>query len=246
MKINRPLIGITMDYVDPAVQLGTETYSKVPWYALRQKYCEAVALAGGIPFGLPYQMGYIQDYEKILDGLLITGGEFDIDPSLYGSEEHHKTLKLKPNRTQFEAQITRHMLDHDKPVLGICGGMQLLNVLHEGTLYQDLPSEHLTHINHLQTHDRNLPQHTVTIEPNTLLGQFSIESKNVNVNSSHHQAIKKVGKKLIINAKAPDHVIEGIESTHHKYCLGIQWHPEFHVNSLDKAIFESFIKACLP
>ena len=121
--------------------------------------------------------------------------------------------------------------------------MQLLNVLHEGTLYQDLPSEHLTHINHLQTHDRNLPQHTVTIEPNTLLGQFSIESKNVNVNSSHHQAIKKVGKKLIINAKAPDHVIEGIESTHHKYCLGIQWHPEFHVNSLDKAIFESFYQS---
>jgi putative glutamine amidotransferase len=244
MKVKAPRIGITLDYVDPAQEKGGEWYSKHPWYALRYRYCEAVALAGGLPLALSYYMELIEDYAENLDGLVITGGGFDVDPGLYGIQERHPTVNIKPKRTEFEMAMARQMLKANKPVLGICGGMQVLNVLHGGTLYQDIPSEASSEINHKQTHDRFLPQHTVNIKPATLLANLANNSLTVSVNSVHHQAVRSVAPGFEINAAAPDGIIEGIESSQYKFCLGLQWHPEFHVSEADEGIFHGLIHAC--
>ena len=243
MNSKKPLIGITLDYFDPGQHAEAAWYSQWPWYALRYRYCEAVVLAGGVPLALSYYLNCIDDYAEILDGLVLTGGGFDIDPKLYGDEAIHPTVKVKPNRTEFEMAIARRMLDLNKPVLGICGGMQLLNVLHKGTLYQDLPSDIKSDINHSQTHDRHLPQHQAIIEPDTFLAEL-IKETSVLVNSVHHQSIKQIANGFQVNAKAPDGIIEGIESSNYKFCLGVQWHPEFHVTEADKKIFTGFVNAC--
>ena len=243
MKPKKPLIGITLDYFDPTHDERALWYSEFPWYALRYRYCEAVAFAGGVPLALTYYLDCIDEYAEILDGLVLTGGGFDIDPKLYGDENVHPTVKLKPKRTEFEMAMARRMLDLNKPVLGICGGMQLLNVLRQGTLHQDLPSEINSDINHSQKHDRHLPQHTVIVESETLLANLTKET-SFSVNSIHHQAVKQVAKGFRVNALAPDGVIEGIEGMDYNFCLGVQWHPEFHVGQADKLIFNGFIEAC--
>ena len=243
MKLKKPLIGITLDYFDPTHDERALWYSQWPWYALRYRYCEAVASAGGVPMALSYYSNCIDDYAESLDGLVLTGGGFDSDPKLYGDEICHPTVKIKSNRTEFEMAIARRMLDLNKPVLGICGGMQLLNVLHQGTLYQDLPSEIESDIDHSQTHDRHLPQHTIIVESGTLLAGLTKET-TLSVNSVHHQSVKQVAVGFRVNAQAPDGIIEGIESSDYKFCLGVQWHPEFHVTKADERIFEGFMQAC--
>lgn len=240
----KPCIGITMDHVDPTQEPGGEWYSKVPWYALRYRYAESIALAGGLPLALPHYMDLIDEYTEALDGLIITGGGFDIDPSLYGVTERHPTVSVKPKRTEFEMAIARRMLQANKPVLGICGGMQLLNVLHGGTLYQDIPSEAPSDVNHSQTHDRFKHQHSAEIKAGSLLSELADRNLSILINSVHHQAVKDVAPSFKINAVAPDGIIEGIESSEHKFCLGLQWHPEFHVSQIDERIFQGFLEAC--
>ena len=225
MISKKPLIGITLDYFDPKDDDRAIWYSQWHWYALRYRYCEAVAMAEGVPLALPYYLDCIDAYTDALDGLVLTGGGFDIDPKLYGDENCHPSVTTKPKRTEFEMAIAQRMLQLNKPVLGICGGMQLLNVLYHGTLYQDLPSENNSDINHSQTHDRHFPQHDVFVQPDTLLGRL-LQKTSLSVNSVHHQAVKKLGNGFQINAKASDGIIEGIESA-------------------DQVIFQGFIKACV-
>ena len=128
--LNAPLIGITLDSEDAS----TESYSKFPWYALRKNYASVVVKVGGIPIILPHEPSLINGYLNMIDGLIVTGGNFDVDPSMYGDYINHETVKLKPKRTQFEMTITRNALERDMPILGICGGQQLLNVILGGTL----------------------------------------------------------------------------------------------------------------
>lgn len=243
MTFRKPRIGITLDKIDPCEEARGVWYSKLPWYALRYRYTEAVAAAGGIPLALPYYPELVDHYVHNLDGLVITGGGFDVDPRLYGDSTLHPTVRLKPDRTEFEMAITKRMLELDKPVLGICGGMQLINVLHGGSLYQHLPAEVLSDINHSQDQDRHLPQHSVTVQADTLLGQL-IKTETVAVNSVHHQAVKNLAPGFQVNAVAADGIVEGIESSSYRFCLGIQWHPEFHVTAADRHIFDGFIEAC--
>ena len=116
----RPLIAITVDSEDPG------GYSKFPWYALRENYTGVVVKAGGIPLILPNESALVDDYAALVDGLIITGGAFDVSPALYGEGTAHDTVILKENRTAFELGITRKALEKDIPVLGICGGFQML------------------------------------------------------------------------------------------------------------------------
>ena len=135
MSQGQPVIGVTLDAEEPG------GYSKLPWYALRQNYCEAVARAGGLPILLPHEPAQAAAYLDRIDGLVVTGGAFDVDPALFGAETRHSTVKLKTKRTAFEIEITKGALARNMPVLGICGGQQLLNVVLGGTLIQHIPDE---------------------------------------------------------------------------------------------------------
>lgn len=232
-----PVIGITLDSEEPG------GYSKFPWYALRQNYAGAISEAGGLPLPLPHDMDRLDDYLDTLDGLVITGGAFDVDPALFGDTTKHPTVKTKDGRTEFEAAVTRGMLERDKPVLGICGGQQLLNVLLGGTLIQHIPDEVEGALAHEQPNPRDEAGHPVSVEPGTLLHDI-VGAGEMSVNSAHHQAAKAAGAGVTVNSVAPDGVIEGIEDGRYRFCLGVQWHPEFHIDPGDAKIFQRFIRAC--
>ena len=232
----RPIVGVTLDSEEPG------GYSKLPWYALRQNYTDAVERAGGLPFLLPHQPNEAEAYLDRIDGLVVTGGAFDVDPSLFGAETRHATVKLKTRRTAFELAITKGALARDMPVLGICGGQQLLNVVLGGTLIQHIPDEITSPIAHEQANVRTEAGHIVRVEKNTLLHRIC-GADELSVNSAHHQAVKKVGPGVIVDAIAPDGVIEGIEDPRYRYCLGVQWHPEYSISVGDEKIFDAFVAA---
>ncbi len=232
-----PIIGIPLDSEKPG------GYSKMPWYAMRQNYCDSIQKAGGIPILLPHHLELTAHYTHIIDGVLLTGGDFDIDPTLFGDQTVHETIKTKPARTSFEWEIAKQMLQKNKPILGICGGMQLINVVLGGTLIQHIPDEINNCLQHTQSHPASEAGHFVDIKEETLLHRIAGVS-TAPVNTSHHQAIKALAPHIIVNAIAEDGVIEGIESIKHQFCLGVQWHPEYHVSETDKQIFHHFIQSC--
>src|SRR5512145_88365 len=204
--MSRPVIGITLDAEPPG------GYSKFPWYALRENYCAAVARAGGLPVPLPHEPDLAAEYLARIDGLIVTGGAFDVDPALFGASQRHVTVKTKDRRTAFELAITRLAIDADTPVLGICGGQQLLNVVLGGTLIQHIPDEVANALAHEQPNPRDQAGHAVKIVPGTLLHRVT-KMLELDVNSAHHQAVKAVGPGVVVNATAADGVIEGIEDT---------------------------------
>jgi putative glutamine amidotransferase len=234
--MTRPLIGITLDS-EPA-----GGWSKLPWYALRQNYCEAVARAGGLPLPLPHEPELAEAYLDKLSGIVITGGAFDVDPSLFGAATRHATVKTKDRRTAFEFALVKGAYARDLPMLGICGGQQLLNVVLGGSLIQHIPDEIPGALPHEQPNPRTEPGHNVKVVAGTLLHRVT-EMLELPVNSAHHQAVKAVGPGIVVNATAPDGVIEGIEDPRKRFCLGVEWHPEYAIGPGDTRIFDAFIRA---
>lgn len=233
-----PVIGITLD----SETGGDQAYSKFPWYALRQNYVTAVVRAGGLPLLLPHEMDLLPIYLEDIDGLLVTGGAFDVDPGLYGSETRHATVTTKDHRTKFEMGMLQGAMKRDVPVLGVCGGQQLLHVALGGTLIQHIPDELPEALPHEQPNPRDEVSHEVDIVPGTLLHDIVGEDR-INVNSAHHQAARDEPAGVKINARAPDGVIEGCEATNMTFCLGVQWHPEFEITDADTRLFAAFIEA---
>ena len=231
----RPLIGLTLD-AEPA-----GGWSKYPWYALRQNYTAAVAAAGGLAVPLPHDPGLAEAYLDRLDGLIVTGGAFDVDPALYGATERHETVALKTERTSAELAFLQGALARDLPVLGICGGQQLLAVALGGTLFQHIPDAVPDALAHEQATSHYEPGHRVEILRETMLYDI-VGADAMQVNTSHHQAVRDAGRSRI-NAVAPDGVIEGIEAPGKKFCLGVQWHPEYLIDPGDAAIFAALIAA---
>ena len=241
MARRKPLIGITLDSEDPssAEQGG---YSAYPWYALRSNYAEAVAQAGGVPVALPHHPELAGDMLAAVDGLVITGGAFDVDPALYGESGIHATVTLKHGRTAAERALLDGALALDLPILGICGGEQLLAVALGGTLVQHIPAELPEAADHEQKHPRHEPAHSVSLHPGTLLRSI-VGKALMQVNTSHHQAVRTPGPGTRVNATAPDGVIEGVEHPGHRFCLGVQWHPEFLIDPGDTLIFGALVEA---
>jgi len=228
----KPIIGITTSHEgERKLQLNTN-------------YAAAVIRAGGIPLLLP--MGIEEDFEQVtdmLDGLLLTGGG-DIDPILFNEEPHQKLGEVSPTRDAFEIGIAKAVLAADKPILGICKGLQIINVALGGTLIQDIYSQCETPpLLHSQKAPRKHPTHFVQVEKDSILSSIS-ESAQISVNSFHHQAVKDVPSPLKITGTASDGIIEAVESTDHQFVLGVQWHPEALAEGSDAIslrIFQTFI-----
>jgi putative glutamine amidotransferase len=216
----RPVIGLTLDAEEPG------GYSKLPWYALRKNYFAALAEAGALPIALPHHAELAGEYLDRVDGLLVTGGAFDVDPSLYDGGPAHPTVTLKSGRTDFELAATREALKRDMPVLGICGGQQLLAVAFGGTLIQHIPDSVEGALQHEQPNPRTEPGHEVSVAPDTLLSRAVGGRTRMAVNSAHHQAVDRPGNGAVVNAVAPDGVVEGVEHPGYRFALGVQWHPE--------------------
>ena len=233
--MKKPLIGITLD------EENTKTYSKYPWYAARKNYASSIEKAGGFCVFLPSNLDAIDFYLELIDGLLVTGGDFDIDPKIYGEDVKSSKVSTKENRTNFEFSISKKAIDRNLPIFGICGGEQLINVVLGGTLIQHIPDYHKSKINHEQINPRNEASHFVTINEKSKLYDY-VKTEKMFVNSAHHQAVKDLGKNLIANAYSEDGIIEGIEAIDKTFCIGVQWHPEFLIDKNDIKILESFIK----
>ncbi len=233
---NRPLIGVTLDSEQPG------GYSKYPWYAIRQNYAEAIIAAGGLPIALPHDPALAAEYLGHIQALVVTGGAFDVDPSLYGDGERHETVTLKQGRTAAELALMRGALERNMPVLGICGGQQLLAVALGGTLIQHIPDSIPNALPHEQPNPRHEPGHAIAVTPGTLLHRI-VGATEMHVNSAHHQAVRHPGPNAIVNALAPDQVIEGLEDPRYRFCLGVQWHPEFSIDPGDRRIFDALIAA---
>ena len=236
-QATRPVIGVTLDAEQPG------GYSKYPWYALRANYMSAIAEAGGLPVALPHLASAAAGYLDRIDGLVVTGGAFDVDPALYGDGARHETVTLKQGRTAAELALLRGALARDMPVLGICGGQQLLAVALGGTLIQHIPDAIPEALAHEQRTSHHEPAHRVAIRPGTLLEKI-VGAASMAVNSSHHQAVRDPGPHAVVDAVAPDGVIEGVEDPRYRFCLGVQWHPEFLTDPGDARILAAFIGAC--
>jgi len=230
----RPVIGITSAYIPNG------DYAKVT-----SSYTQAIREAGGTPVILPVieDEALVGEYVRILDGLLLTGGD-DVPPEAYGEKPLEQTKTLSPERHRFEKAMVEAWLPTRKPILGICRGLQEVNVVCGGTLVQDIPTQVGTRVIHRKPKGSGTAAHTVNIEPGTTLRSL-LSGEKVQVNSNHHQAAKDVGRNLRVSARSADGVVEALEFTDGRWGLLVQWHPEKVKDAKHrKAIYGAFVRAC--
>ncbi|MDT7042596.1 gamma-glutamyl-gamma-aminobutyrate hydrolase family protein [Candidatus Nitronereus thalassa] len=239
----KPIIGVTPDFnAGDRQDMG----GKEPTYFLRARYTKAIEDAGGIPFILPL-MPDRASWRRIVshvDGLLITGSGSDLAPETYGEKQRYKFNRMSAQRATLEIGVSKLAYQGDVPTLGICGGMQSINVALGGTLFQDINSQLKTSIPHQPSFSATKPAHRVKIQPRSLLHQIAGKS-TIQVNSSHHQSVKDVPSCLVTTAVSSDGVIEAIEAPDKRFLVGVQWHPEFLYERypIQKKLFQALIKA---
>ena len=211
-------------------------------------YMEGIRRAGGIPMMLPltWEKGELEQINSMCRGYLFTGGH-DVAPKLYGETESSLCGPANRQRDQLETYIFHLAWNDDKAVLGICRGLQLINVLMGGTLYQDLPSQFQgsKEIEHHMCPPYDRPCHQVKLTEEGPLFRL-LEKRELGVNSYHHQGIKKLAPGLGISAVAEDGLVEGIYARDKRYIQAIQWHPEF-MGQEDRdsgKIFREFVEGC--
>jgi putative glutamine amidotransferase len=230
----KPVIGITLDHE------SKDTYAPYPWYALREDYSNAVSVCGGSAILLPYNANEIDDYLELIDGLILTGGDFDIPPDMYGQKISSDRVIIKNKRTEFEIKLASKALEKGIPILGVCAGEQLLNVMFGGTLIQHIPDEIPDALEHEQPMPKAKPTHFIEVVEGSKLHRI-VGAKRYMVNSTHHQAVKDVGEDMLISARADDGVVEAIEHREHKFCIGVEWHPEYLSCPEDERLIKSLI-----
>lgn len=221
-----PLIGISCSLGQAACSLS-QAHSSQLQHRLNDSYIRAVTEAGGIPVLLPNNadLSGLDTLVEKLDGFLLSGGD-DIDPAYFGERANEKLGTIVPQRDRFELALARKVLETThKPLLGICRGLQVMNVAMGGSLYQDLTSAGFPS-HSLSMYPRNEVTHGIQILPGTRLAQIMGDGTG-RVNSFHHQAIKKLADGFVCAARSlPDDLIEAIEVQGDRFAVGVQWHPE--------------------
>lgn len=246
----KPLIGICANYLsDDAIgmEVGIGAVQQ-EWQLLADDYIVAIERAGGVPVILPIT----EDIETLtpllqkLDGILFSGGS-DIDPNYYGEYPRFGLGLIEPRRDDHELKLAKKVLfETALPVLGICRGMQLLNVATGGTLYQDLESQKPEGINHsVPKALRHYPFHPVKVEKESTLYNI-YKTDEIGVNSFHHQAVKELGKGFKPTMTAPDGIVEAIEWKEERFVIAVQWHPEMMEGQIAtiRPIFDAFVEEC--
>lgn len=210
-------------------------------------YMRGIEEAGGIPVMLPLttDKDVLKGAMDICQGFLLTGGQ-DVSPLLYDEEISSQCGECSSERDTMEAELLQIALVEDKPVFGICRGIQFLNVYLGGTLYQDIPTDYPTNINHHMTPPYDRMTHYVSILPETTLHDI-LKRTTLPVNSYHHQAVKNLGKGLELAAISEDGLTEGVYMPDHRFVVAVQWHPEllFHKDEPSKKLFSAFVKSAM-
>ncbi|MCM3782369.1 gamma-glutamyl-gamma-aminobutyrate hydrolase family protein [Neobacillus mesonae] len=235
--MKKPMIAVL-----PLYDSNKESYWMLP------AYMKAIEDAGGIPVMLPLttDVDMIDTLAHQFDGFLFTGGH-DINPELYDEKVEEVCGELCNERDIMESHLFNSVVELDKPVFGICRGLQLFNVLLGGTLYQDIPTQ--LDVKNSVNHKQNPPYthlvHEVHIEEDNLLHNI-LQTDRLKVNSYHHQGIKKLSDKLTAAAKAEDGIVEAVVMRDKSFILAVQWHPEFSytVDSYSRKLFSAFVNVC--
>ncbi|WP_017380238.1 gamma-glutamyl-gamma-aminobutyrate hydrolase family protein [Paenisporosarcina sp. TG-14] len=230
----KPIVGITAEVLEDGS------------YFMPPVYPNAITQAGGIPLLIPLIPG--EDLEAMceqIDALFVTGGE-DIDPAYYDQVPHVDLGKIAPRIDAMEYALIQKILELDKPYIGVCRGLHMLNVATGGTLYQSIHSQREEPVmQHKQQAERTHRSHPIEVEKDSRMYKILKEDK-FKVNSYHHQACNEVKSPLKIVARAADGIIEGVESTEHSFVFAFQWHPEEFAQIDDepsKRLFKSYIDA---
>lgn len=214
-----------------------------PFFTVRTTYIDAARAAGGLPIVLPAVEDdeVIAGHVKLCDGFIFTGGP-DLDPALFGQEVHEtvKDQMVHKRRENYDLALVRAVIAARKPFLAICLGCQEVNVVLGGTLIQDIPSAITTEIEHAKTYSR----HDVVVEPGNLLASLVGEG-TILANTSHHQAVDRLGEGAIATSKCPaDGILESFELKDYPFGLALQWHPEMiHDEPTHLAVFQGLVKA---
>lgn len=231
----KPLIGIVLN------DGGKGGYSDYPWYALRQNYGKVIEENGAIPVYIGFHTLLVEDYLNVLDGLVLTGGDFPTPPEAFTTGIKDKIDSKHYPRTAFELTLIQKAYDRDMPVMAICGGMQDMVAAMGGVLIQDLQKNYQTKIKH-RHEDREQLVHGIKVRTDSKLYGI-VKTDSYQVNSNHHSGIKTVPSAFIASAKADDGVIEAIEAPGKTFFMGVMWHPEFMLTPQEKALWKSFIQA---
>ena len=234
----KPIIGLTM-----RLELETDRFY------LGRDYSEALEALGAIPYHISLipNADYLSEIVKNVDGILLPGSDTDVDPLIFGEEPRPNLKKIIPEKENTDLMILAEAEKLNKNVLGICFGMQVLNVSRGGTLFQDIETDFENCVKHEQGKPLARNSHSIKVENQSLISRLITSKNDVRVNSHHHQAVGKLGKNLKSTAWAKDGVIECIEDTREdRFVLGVQWHPElsWRTDDLSRNIFTEFISAC--
>ncbi len=210
-------------------------------------YLEAIRRAGGEPIEISASIEGSMDVLARADGLVLTGGG-DVDPAIYGEERHSTFEAAEPGRDEFEIALVRAAMNRDLPCLAICRGMQVMNVALGGSLVQDIPDQVPGAVNHAVREPRYAIAHEVWVSPDSrtfeLLSEHIEDGEVCQVNSRHHQAVKRAADGFEVTATSPDGVIEAMEHTASSFCVAVQWHPEnFWRTGEFRTLFEGLVRA---